>query len=154
MPFVINFSRFKDILDLGYKVLYFNSMKKTHILIETNIMGEKVRLIYATIRQSAIGDRITATAPCCLFRGGLSWRSSAPIACCPPHVWPRKIKFVRSGQVENGKSALCGLYISFNSCLFFCQVPAKAEEITIPADVTPERVPTHIVDFSCMLLTS
>ena len=24
----------------------------------------------------------------------------------------------------------------------------KAEEITIPADVTPERVPTHIVDFS------
>lgn len=32
--------------------------------------------------------------------------------------------------------------------LFF-QVPAKAEEITIPADVTPERVPTHIVDYSC-----
>ena len=29
------------------------------------------------------------------------------------------------------------------------KVPAKAEEITIPADVTPERVPTHIVDFSC-----
>ena len=28
-------------------------------------------------------------------------------------------------------------------------VPAKAEEITIPADVTPERVPTHIVDYSC-----
>jgi hypothetical protein len=28
------------------------------------------------------------------------------------------------------------------------QVPARAEEITIPADVTPERVPTHIVDYS------
>ena len=28
------------------------------------------------------------------------------------------------------------------------QVPLRAEEITIPADVTPEGVPTHIVDFS------
>jgi len=28
------------------------------------------------------------------------------------------------------------------------EVPARAEEITIPADVTPEKVPTHIVDFS------
>ncbi|KAI4889125.1 hypothetical protein NFI96_001688 [Prochilodus magdalenae] len=28
------------------------------------------------------------------------------------------------------------------------KVPYKAEEITIPADVTPERVPTHIVDYS------
>lgn len=27
-------------------------------------------------------------------------------------------------------------------------MPAKAEEITIPADVTPEHVPTHIVDYS------
>ncbi|XP_056409325.1 mitochondrial Rho GTPase 1-like [Hyla sarda] len=27
-------------------------------------------------------------------------------------------------------------------------VPARAEEITIPGDVTPERVPTHIVDYS------
>ncbi|PIO13756.1 hypothetical protein AB205_0079380 [Aquarana catesbeiana] len=30
------------------------------------------------------------------------------------------------------------------------EVPARAEEITIPADVTPEKVPTHIVDFSEM----
>uniref|UniRef100_A0A8C0A8Z6 Mitochondrial Rho GTPase n=1 Tax=Bos mutus grunniens TaxID=30521 RepID=A0A8C0A8Z6_BOSMU len=28
------------------------------------------------------------------------------------------------------------------------EVPARAEEITIPADVTPEKVPTHIVDYS------
>ncbi|XP_024140810.1 mitochondrial Rho GTPase 2 isoform X2 [Oryzias melastigma] len=28
------------------------------------------------------------------------------------------------------------------------EVPPRAEEITIPADVTPERVPTHIVDYS------
>ncbi len=30
------------------------------------------------------------------------------------------------------------------------KVPPRAEEITIPADVTPERVPTHIVDYSGM----
>ena len=35
-----------------------------------------------------------------------------------------------------------------SSLLFFCQVPARAEEITIPADVTPEHVPTCIVDYS------
>lgn len=28
------------------------------------------------------------------------------------------------------------------------EVPGKAEEITIPADVTPEQVPTNIVDYS------
>lgn len=32
--------------------------------------------------------------------------------------------------------------------MLFVQVPSRAEEITIPADVTPEKVPTHIVDFS------
>ena len=32
------------------------------------------------------------------------------------------------------------------------QVPARVEEITIPADVTPEKVPTHIVDFSSKLI--
>jgi GTPase SAR1 family protein len=31
---------------------------------------------------------------------------------------------------------------------FPVMVPPKAEEITIPGDVTPEKVPTHIVDFS------
>uniref|UniRef100_A0A8B9SU47 Mitochondrial Rho GTPase n=1 Tax=Anas platyrhynchos TaxID=8839 RepID=A0A8B9SU47_ANAPL len=36
-------------------------------------------------------------------------------------------------------------------CFLLClqlKVPPRAEEITIPADVTPERVPTHIVDYS------
>lgn len=32
--------------------------------------------------------------------------------------------------------------------LLALQVPPRAEEITIPADVTPEKVPTHIVDYS------
>lgn len=35
----------------------------------------------------------------------------------------------------------CTVFISM-------KVPLRAEEITIPADVTPERVPTHIVDYS------
>jgi len=38
---VSNYSRFKDILDLEYRVLYF--MEKTHIEIETNmIMGKEL----------------------------------------------------------------------------------------------------------------
>ena len=32
---------------------------------------------------------------------------------------------------------------------FPLSVPPRAEEITIPGDVTPEKVPTHIVDYSC-----
>jgi len=31
------------------------------------------------------------------------------------------------------------------------KVPAKAEEIIIPAEVVPDNVPTHIVDFSCKI---
>ncbi len=38
-----------------------------------------------------------------------------------------------------------------NSTSLFLQVPPRAEEITIPADVTPEKVPTHIVDYSSEL---
>jgi hypothetical protein len=34
------------------------------------------------------------------------------------------------------------------------EVPPKSEEITIPGDVTPEKVPTHIVDYSCELTHS
>jgi hypothetical protein len=29
------------------------------------------------------------------------------------------------------------------------EVPSRAEAITIPADLTPEKVPTCIVDYSC-----
>lgn len=44
----------------------------------------------------------------------------------------------------------CGHSPLFSVCLILpmFQVPLRAEEITIPADVTPERVPTHIVDYS------
>lgn len=50
---------------------------------------------------------------------------------------------------------ICDRAIKHQWCLLLkpavnmsCQVPYRAEEITIPADVTPERVPTHIVDYS------
>ena len=39
----------------------------------------------------------------------------------------------------------------FQVHFFYSKVPTKAEEITIPADVTPEKVPTHIVDYCGML---
>uniref|UniRef100_A0A8C2FBN2 Mitochondrial Rho GTPase n=2 Tax=Cyprinus carpio TaxID=7962 RepID=A0A8C2FBN2_CYPCA len=44
--------------------------------------------------------------------------------------------------------SLTSLIMSLVSEEFPDEVPLRAEEITIPADVTPERVPTHIVDYS------
>lgn len=38
--------------------------------------------------------------------------------------------------------------VKWEDVYFLRQVPLRAEEITIPADVTPEKVPTHIVDYS------
>lgn len=42
----------------------------------------------------------------------------------------------------------CVWYGWLEQSLLALQVPPRAEEITIPADVTPEKVPTHIVDYS------
>lgn len=49
------------------------------------------------------------------------------------------------GEPKVGKTSLI---MSLVGEEFPEEVPPRAEEITIPADVTPERVPTHIVDFS------
>lgn len=49
------------------------------------------------------------------------------------------------GDRSVGKTSLI---LSLVSEEFPENVPYKAEEITIPADVTPEQVPTNIVDFS------
>lgn len=47
----------------------------------------------------------------------------------------------------------CVWHVWFDQSLPALQVPPRAEEITIPADVTPEKVPTHIVDYSGRVLS-
>ncbi|XP_041362317.1 mitochondrial Rho GTPase 1-like isoform X2 [Gigantopelta aegis] len=59
---------------------------------------------------------------------------------------PKKdVRILLVGDDGVGKTSLI---LSLVSEEFAEEVPAKAEEITIPADVTPEHVPTHIVDSS------
>uniref|UniRef100_A0A8C9VFD6 Mitochondrial Rho GTPase n=1 Tax=Scleropages formosus TaxID=113540 RepID=A0A8C9VFD6_SCLFO len=50
--------------------------------------------------------------------------------------------------VSTAKVGKTSLIMTLVSEEFPDEVPLRAEEITIPADVTPERVPTHIVDYS------
>lgn len=57
----------------------------------------------------------------------------------------RDVRILLVGDSGVGKTSLI---LSLVSEEFPHDVPPRAEEITIPADVTPERVPTHIVDFS------
>ncbi|XP_055678543.1 mitochondrial Rho GTPase isoform X4 [Lutzomyia longipalpis] len=62
-------------------------------------------------------------------------------------VWSnsRLVRILLVGDPGVGKTSLI---LSLVSEEFPEDVPPKAEEITIPADVTPEQVPTNIVDFS------
>ncbi|KAA3682392.1 mitochondrial Rho GTPase 1 [Paragonimus westermani] len=55
------------------------------------------------------------------------------------------IRILLLGEPKVGKTTLI---LSLVSEEFSPKVPAQAEEITIPADVTPERVATQIVDYS------
>lgn len=57
----------------------------------------------------------------------------------------RDVRILLLGEAQVGKTSLI---LSLVGEEFPEQVPARAEEITIPADVTPEKVPTHIVDSS------
>lgn len=57
----------------------------------------------------------------------------------------RRVRILLVGDKGVGKTSLI---LSLVSEEFPEEVPPKAEEITIPADVTPEQVPTNIVDFS------
>lgn len=57
----------------------------------------------------------------------------------------RSVRILLIGERGVGKTSLI---LSLVSEEYAEDVPSKAEEITIPADVTPEQVPTHIVDYS------
>nr|XP_020452788.1 mitochondrial Rho GTPase 1-A-like [Monopterus albus] len=57
----------------------------------------------------------------------------------------KDVRILLVGEPKVGKTSLI---MSLVSEEFPDVVPYRAEEITIPADVTPERVPTHIVDYS------
>ena len=59
---------FLSILDLEYRVLYFSIMEKTHIEIETNIMGEECLLYMQPYNY--LPSRINVTAVCLV--GGLA----------------------------------------------------------------------------------
>lgn len=59
----------------------------------------------------------------------------------------KSVRILLVGDRSVGKTSLI---LSLVSEEFNEDVPPKAEEITIPADVTPEQVPTHIVDFSAV----
>uniref|UniRef100_A0A8D3DFP6 Mitochondrial Rho GTPase n=1 Tax=Scophthalmus maximus TaxID=52904 RepID=A0A8D3DFP6_SCOMX len=55
------------------------------------------------------------------------------------------VRILLLGEPKVGKTSLI---MSLVGEEFPEEVPPRAEEITIPADVTPEKVPTHIVDYS------
>ncbi|XP_041829966.1 mitochondrial Rho GTPase 2 isoform X1 [Melanotaenia boesemani] len=55
------------------------------------------------------------------------------------------VRILLLGEPKVGKTSLI---MSLVGEEFPEVVPPRAEEITIPADVTPEKVPTHIVDYS------
>lgn len=57
----------------------------------------------------------------------------------------RNVRILLVGESGVGKTSVI---LSLVSEEFPEDVPPKAEEITIPPDVTPEQVPTHIVDYS------
>lgn len=59
----------------------------------------------------------------------------------------RNVRILLLGDQAVGKTSLI---LSLVSEEFPEEVPPKAEEITIPADVTPEHVPTNIVDYSSL----
>uniref|UniRef100_A0A4W4EFM7 Mitochondrial Rho GTPase n=1 Tax=Electrophorus electricus TaxID=8005 RepID=A0A4W4EFM7_ELEEL len=61
-----------------------------------------------------------------------------------PHM-SRNVHVLNQCEPKVGKTSLI---MSLVGEEFPEEVPLRAEEITIPADVTPEKVPTHIVDYS------
>lgn len=63
-------------------------------------------------------------------------------------TWNTNKRIVRILLVGDAGVGKTSLILSLVSEDFLDDVPPKAEEITIPADVTPEQVPTNIVDYN------
>jgi GTPase SAR1 family protein len=63
----------------------------------------------------------------------------------------QNVRILLVGERSVGKTSIV---LSLVTEEFTEDVPAKAEEITIPGDVTPEKVPTFIVDYSGMTSVS
>jgi len=57
----------------------------------------------------------------------------------------QNVRILLVGERNVGKTSIV---LSLVSEEFTEDVPPKAEEITIPGDVTPDKVPTFIVDYS------
>jgi GTPase SAR1 family protein len=70
---------------------------------------------------------------------------SGNLAHRPHTVAKKNVRILLVGDRGVGKTSLI---LSLVSDEYAEDVPSKAEEITIPADVTPEQVPTRIVDYS------
>lgn len=67
-------------------------------------------------------------------------------------TWNSSKRIVRILLVGDAGVGKTSLILSLVSEDFLEDVPPKAEEITIPADVTPEQVPTNIVDYNGKLI--
>uniref|UniRef100_A0A8C2WX61 Mitochondrial Rho GTPase n=1 Tax=Cyclopterus lumpus TaxID=8103 RepID=A0A8C2WX61_CYCLU len=72
-------------------------------------------------------------------------RARLPSSSTPKRRMRKDVRILLVGEPKVGKTSLI---MSLVSEEFPKVVPYRAEEITIPADVTPEKVPTHIVDYS------
>ncbi|XP_014212951.1 mitochondrial Rho GTPase [Copidosoma floridanum] len=72
--------------------------------------------------------------------------SNTGIHCSQPTI-RKNVRILLLGDHGVGKTSLI---LSLVSDEYAEDVPSKAEEITIPADVTPEQVPTRIVDYSAL----
>ena len=62
-------------------------------------------------------------------------------------IMAKNVRILLLGDSGVGKTSLIMSLVS-EEFLDQSAIPARIEEITIPPDVTPERVPTQIVDFS------
>lgn len=95
-------------------------------------------------------DRVGVTSTALLTTVPLTARSPGREDFFDPVAGRRRVsrRGVSAGMDTRGECKALGVRTPQSIPNHLLQVPARAEEITIPADVTPEKVPTHIVDYS------